>query len=58
MSKGKYKQAHLALLEAIQQEYELSKRIYDELHDDAYLGRMAVIDTIMFQFQEKMKEFE
>lgn len=58
MSKGKYKQAHLALLETIKEEYELSKRIYEQLKDDSYLVKMAVIDTIMFQFQEKMKEIE
>lgn len=56
MSKGRYKQDYLALMQAIKEEYELSKRIYEQLKDDIYLARMAVIDTILFQFNEKIKE--
>lgn len=54
MAREKYKRLHLTLLECIQNEYELSKRIYEQIKDDTYLARMATIDSILFQFHEKV----
>lgn len=54
MAREKYKMLHLTLLECITNEYELSKRIYDQIKDENYLSRMAVIDSILYNFQNKI----